>query len=224
MIRLAIDTSTMTQSIAVERDGQCLATRDTRRGVGHAETLLTNVEHTLGELDLRITDVDELICGLGPGSFTGVRIGLSFALGIAAAQNIPLFGVDSMRAFLAYLPAQTPVAVALDARKSEVYGVIYANDTARSERLKASTYAPQTFFEHVQTLVDQEVVLVGNGPDAFEGAWDAYKQHIQRINALTTPPAQGLLYAHQKGWSQAHQDQVLEPRYIRPSDAQIQRT
>lgn len=223
MIRLAIDTSTMTQSIAVERDGECVATRSTKRRIGHSETLLTNVQHTLKELDCTIGDVDEIICGLGPGSFTGVRIGLSFALGVAAAQNVPLYGVDSMRAFLAFLPAHTPVAVALDARKSEVYGVIYANDATRSEQHPASTYAPEAFFAHVRSLKDQGVVLLGDGPDAFEGAWQTHAAHIERIPALQTPNAQGLLYAHQQGWSRAHHDQALEPRYIRPSDAEIQR-
>src|SRR5690625_7220189 len=74
MIRLAIDTSTMTQSIAVERDGELLEARTTRLRIGHSETLLPSIEATLQQLELTIDDVDEIVCGLGPGSFTGVRI------------------------------------------------------------------------------------------------------------------------------------------------------
>src|SRR5699024_4766297 len=142
MIRLAIDTSTMTQSIALEVAGQVVVARDMHLRIGHSETLLLSVQQTLQSAELQISDVDEIVCGLGPGSFTGVRIGVSFALGVARARDIPVFGVDSMRAFLAYCPSSLPVAVALDARKSEVYGAIYDTTDARAEILTASTYAP----------------------------------------------------------------------------------
>lgn len=220
MIRLAIDTSTMTQSIALEVAGQVVVARDMHLRIGHSETLLLSVQQTLQSAELQISDVDEIVCGLGPGSFTGVRIGVSFALGVARARDIPVFGVDSMRAFLAYCPSSLPVAVALDARKSEVYGAIYDTTDARAEILTASTYAPAEFFAHVRHHTQQGVVCVGNGAAAFPDAWDEHRAHIQAIDALRTPPATGLLAAHARGWSLAHHQRALEPRYIRPSDAQ----
>jgi len=223
MIRLAIDTSTMTQSIAVERDGELLAARTTRLRIGHSETLLPSIEATLQQLELTIDDVDEIVCGLGPGSFTGVRIGLAFGLGVAAGKSIPLFGVDSMRAFLAYLPTRVPVAVALDARKSEVYGVIYDATEDRHESLPASTYAPEDFFHEVASRKDQGIVCVGDGALTFASAFESYASAIEHIDTLRIPQAEGLLWAHKRGWSIAHTEQALEPRYIRPSDAEKNR-
>lgn len=224
MIRLAIDTSTMTQSIAVEKDDELLALRNTRLRIGHSETLLTSVERILQDLDLHIDAVDEIICGLGPGSFTGVRIGLSFGLGVAAAKEIPLFGVNSMRAFLAYVPETLQVAVALDARKSEVYGAIYTANAERRSTLAPSTYPPEEFFKKVDERREQGIVCVGDGAHTFASAFESYHDRIEQIGALRTPPADGLLAAHKRGWSLAHATQALEPRYIRPSDAEKSRT
>lgn len=219
MIRLAVETSTMTQSVAVEVDGIVVATRRCERPRGHSETLLNTVEGVLADAGYTIDDVNEVICGLGPGSFTGVRIGLSFALGVSAAKGIPLFGVDSMRAFLMFIPTSLPVAVALDARRSEVYGVIYGAHSDRIEEYKAATYPPEVFFAEVARRKDAGIVCVGNGPDAFSEAWAVHATQNQRIHGLNAPLAEGLIYAHKQGWTHAHSDQMLEPRYIRPSDA-----
>lgn len=219
MIRLAVETSTMTQSVAVEVDGLLVATRRCERAKGHSETLLRTVEGVLEDAGHTIDDVSEIVCGLGPGSFTGVRIGLSFALGVAAAKGIPLFGVDSMRAFLMFIPPRVPVAVALDARRSEVYGVIYDTQEDRREAYPAATYPPDVFFAEVARRKEAGTVCVGNGPEAFSDAWAAHADGSQRIEGLSAPLAEGLLYAHRQGWSHAHAEHMLEPRYIRPSDA-----
>lgn len=221
MIRLAIDTSTMTQSIALEVEGKVVSAREMRLRIGHSETLLRNVQETLASAEVQRSDIDEIVCGLGPGSFTGVRIGLSFALGVARARQIPIYGVDSMRAFLAYCPPALHVAVALDARKSEVYGVIYDATPDRKELLPASTYTPDEFFSRLREFPKHEAICVGNGAAAFPDAWNEHSAHIQAVDALRTPPATGLLSAHARGWSTAHHQQPLEPRYIRPSDAQM---
>lgn len=220
MIRLAVETSTMTQSVAVEVDGVLVATRRCERAQGHSETLLRTVEGVLEDTGHTIDDVNEVICGLGPGSFTGVRIGLSFAMGVAAAKGIPLFGVDSMRAFLKFIPTSIPVAVALDARRSEVYGVIYDAQVDRPEAYKAATYPPDVFFAEVSRRKAAGTVCVGNGPSAFSKAWAAHGTNSLRIEGLDAPLAEGLLYAHKQGWSRSHDEHMLEPRYIRPSDAQ----
>lgn len=219
MIRLAVDTSTKTQSVAVEVDDVLVSTRRCLRARGHSETLLSTAQGALSDAGYTVDDVHEIVCGLGPGSFTGVRIGLSFALGVAAAKDIPVFGVDSLRAFLMFIPTRVLVAVALDARRSEVYGVMYDAQQTRNEEYKAATYPPDVFFAEISRHKEAGVVCVGDGPDAFPDAWALYADGIQHLDGLRAPLAEGLLYAHRQGWSRAHADQPLEPRYIRPSDA-----
>lgn len=220
MIRLAIETSTMTQSVAVQIDGQIVAERLCRRQAGHSSSLLSTVEGALQDVGTTIQNIDAIICGLGPGSFTGVRVGLSFAQGVAAGLGVPVYGVDSFQAFLPYLPPNVPIAVALDARKAEVYGVIYGSDRPASEALEANTFAPSDFFERVASHADPRILLVGDGPDAFPDLWAPYQERITRISQLCVPLAAGLFDALDHGQSRSASSGPLEPRYIRPSDAE----
>lgn len=220
MIRLAVETSTMTQSVAVEVQGLVVSERIVRRRAGHSSSLLATVESALSDVDLTINDVQEIICGLGPGSFTGIRVGLAFALGVSAGLNIPIYGVNSMRAFLSALPSSMPIAVALDARKQEVYGAVFSATSARDEHIKASTFEPQAFFDRIEEEFGSKVLLVGDGPRAFTDAWQTRERKAEWLSALSTPKAAGLLQAHRQGHSQSHRDAPLEPRYIRPSDAE----
>lgn len=223
MIRLAIETSTMTQSVAVAVEGQIVSERLSRRKAGHSSSLLASVEGALEDVGLSIHDVQALVCGLGPGSFTGVRVGLSFALGVAAGLGIPVYGVDSFRAFLPYIAAGTPVAVALDARKAEVYGVIYDNGRRTNTLLAPGTFAPEDFFQEAAKHAAEGLVVVGNGPDAFPEAWAPFGERLTRIARLDVPLAAGLFDAHDAGFSVSSQQETLEPRYIRPSDAEKSR-
>lgn len=218
MIRLGLETSTMIQSIAVEVDHQLVASRAIRQQVGHAESLLSSVQGTLDDAGCTLQQIQEVVCGLGPGSFTGIRIGLAFAMGMARSRHIPLFGVHTLRAMTSALPTTTAVAVALDARKSEVYGAIYAATPEREELVTPATWKPSEFFDAVAHHTSDPIVLTGNGPLAFPDQWEPYRDRIQYPQALHTPNAWGLLIAHRQGHGIAAMHNVLEPLYIRPSD------
>lgn len=224
MIRLAVETSTMTQSVAVEVDGQVVATRAARRRAGHSASLLLSVEQALADVGREVRDIEEIVCGLGPGSFTGVRVGLSFALGVGAGIGAPVFGVESPRAFLGALPSSIPVAVALDARKQEVYGVVYAGSAERPPLVEANTFAPADFFAELDRLALPGLMLVGDGPRAFPEAWAEAPRGVDYLHRLDVPQAAGLFEAHARGWSYANDARALEPRYIRPSDAQLSKS
>lgn len=214
----------MTQSVAVEVDGQVVATRSARRRAGHSASLLLSVEQALADLGREVRDVEEIVCGLGPGSFTGVRVGLSFALGVGAGIGAPVFGVESPRAFLGALPSNIPVAVAMDARKQEIYGVVYAGTADRPPLVEADTFAPAEFFAEIERLALPGLVLVGDGPRAFPDAWIAAPRTTPYLHRLDVPQAAGLFEAHARGCSYANDTRALEPRYIRPSDAQLSKS
>lgn len=120
---LALDTATEACSAAVWVDGVVHAHREVV-GRDHTQRLIPVVAQVLAAAGLRYGDLDGLVCGVGPGSFAGVRIGVSFAKGVALARGLSVLGVTSLEllatAALA-APGADPVLVAIDARMGEVY-------------------------------------------------------------------------------------------------------
>jgi tRNA threonylcarbamoyladenosine biosynthesis protein TsaB len=113
MLILAFDTATEVATSALVDDGEVLGER-----VSRAVTLLEDVDALLRQAGARTGDLDALAVGIGPGSFTGVRIGLATARGLALVLEIPVAGVSTLAALAAGAPGATPV---IDARRREVF-------------------------------------------------------------------------------------------------------
>jgi tRNA threonylcarbamoyladenosine biosynthesis protein TsaB len=110
---LAFDTATDRATSALVSDGEVLGER-----VSRAATLLEDVDALLRQAGARATDVEALAVGTGPGSFTGTRIGLAAARGLALALGLPVAGVSTLDALAAGAPGATPV---IDARRREIF-------------------------------------------------------------------------------------------------------
>jgi tRNA threonylcarbamoyladenosine biosynthesis protein TsaB len=113
MLILAFDTATEIATSALVDDGEVLGER-----VSRAVTLLEDVDALLRQAGARTGDLDALAVGIGPGSFTGLRIGLATARGLALGLEIPVAGVSTLAALAAGTPGGTPV---IDARRREVF-------------------------------------------------------------------------------------------------------
>jgi tRNA threonylcarbamoyladenosine biosynthesis protein TsaB len=116
MLTLAFDTATEVATSALVDDGEVLGER-----VSRAATLLEDVDALLRQGGAHPRDLDALAIGIGPGSFTGVRIGLATARGLALALDLPGAGVSTLAALAAGAPGALPV---VDARRSEVFTLI----------------------------------------------------------------------------------------------------
>jgi tRNA threonylcarbamoyladenosine biosynthesis protein TsaB len=116
MLMLAFDTATEVATSALVDDGEVLAERSSR-----ARTLLEDVDALLRQGGANARDLDALAVGIGPGSFTGVRIGLATARGLALALDLPGAGVSTLAALAAGAPEAIPV---VDARRREVFALI----------------------------------------------------------------------------------------------------
>jgi tRNA threonylcarbamoyladenosine biosynthesis protein TsaB len=134
---LAIEISTMLGGIAIVDDLQGLIA-EMRLNVKttHSERLMTGVEHVLKQSGLTISDIDAFAVAIGPGSFTGLRIGLSTVKGFSYATGKPIVSVPTLEALAWNFPyCRYPVCTMLDARKKEVYAALFSWEDSDFRRL-----------------------------------------------------------------------------------------
>ena len=129
---LAFDTATSACSVAIWRDGQILAFQKEIRKRGHAERLFPMIEQVLADAGCAYDDFDLLAVTVGPGAFTGIRIGLAAARSLALASGLPLLGVGSFEAVAHSIDKKERgdryVFVALETKRADVYGQMFAGD------------------------------------------------------------------------------------------------
>jgi tRNA threonylcarbamoyladenosine biosynthesis protein TsaB len=127
---LGIETSTRRGSVALLDDAGEVFSLEHEKQNAHAETLLPLVERVLAETGSTRSSLDRLAVGVGPGSFTGLRVGIALAQGMALGLDRPLVGIGSLQAIARGAPAGDPRVrvVALDARRDELFVAAYAPD------------------------------------------------------------------------------------------------
>lgn len=124
---LAIDTSAKSVSCALVRDGSVLASYFANNGLTHSQTLLPMVEHLLQTAGISLQQIDALAVNTGPGSFTGVRIGVSAVKGLAFTHNLPCISVSTLESMAEMVSPVPNVVVCgvMDARCQQVYTAIF---------------------------------------------------------------------------------------------------
>ena len=150
MLLLALDASTPATTVALVADGIVLCEQthvDARR---HAEVLTSSVADILREADKALSDVHAVAVGVGPGAFTGLRVGIASAQAIGDAQGIPVHGVLTLDALAYAAEVDGPFAVVIDARRKELFWASYESPTTRTTEPAAAT--PQAIAEHIGAL------------------------------------------------------------------------
>lgn len=125
MLILAMDTSTKTSSLAIGKGDKILGSLDFYEDLSHSERLIPMVNSLLAGLGLVIEDVDCFAVGLGPGSFTGLRIGVGTIKAFAHVSGKPIIGVESLKAMALQAGDRGLFAPVLDARRNRVYSAVY---------------------------------------------------------------------------------------------------
>ena len=167
MILLALDTALGACSAAVLRDGELLAAQSDPMERGHQERLAPLVGAVMAEAGAAFPALDRLAVTVGPGSFTGVRIGLAFAKGLALALDLPCVGVGSLEA-LAASAGPGFVAAAIDARRERVYLQVFADGVpAMAPDLLD---IPEAVARLAELYPGGEASLVGSGAALIAGA------------------------------------------------------
>jgi len=225
---LAMDTSTFVGTVGVVQDGELLAEWSASVRASHGETLLPHVARVMELAGIALADIDALAVGIGPGSFTGVRIGVATAKGLALALAKPLVGVSSLRTLARGLLAGAGLRVpVIDAYKGEVYAAAYGLDEAGAlvERMAPFHAPPQQAAERLMQEARAEPLwLAGNGLARYPAFCAALGAHARRAPGLCDVPRaaclahEALLSLEQNGPSDLAR---LEPLYLRPSDAKL---
>lgn len=224
-IILAIETAGNCGGAALVSESRCVAEFSLTTKGSHSTRLLPGIEWLLAQAELGWDDLAAIAVNQGPGSFTGLRIGLATAKGLAMATERPLIGVSSLDGLACQFPfSALPVRPVVDARKGEIYTALY--NYTPDGRVKATTHALLASPEDLAQLVRQPTLLVGDGLAA----------HGPRIRellgelALFAPP--NLCFARPAAIGHAalplfRQGIFLDPAsatpiYIRASDAELQ--
>ena len=164
MIVLAVDTTTPSGSVALLRDGELRGEYNLESATTHSARLLRSVDLLLGADGLDIRAVDAYAVAAGPGSFTGIRIGLSAVKSLAFASGKPVAPVSTLEA-LALKIAVSPVRLAcpvLDAKKGEVYAALFEVRAGRlTEVIPQGAYSPEDFFARLPA--HRVTAFMGNG-------------------------------------------------------------
>jgi tRNA threonylcarbamoyladenosine biosynthesis protein TsaB len=218
---LAMDTSgPVARAALVARDGQVLAAGE-RRGPRHSATLLPLCHDLLSAHSLKVAQLAAVFCARGPGSFTGLRVGLAVAKGLALAHDLPLLTVSSLAALARDLApgAAALLAPCIDAGKGEVYGQLHRPDgTALTEELRL---LPAAYAERIGAeAAGAPVIVAGTGvdrhPDVFTQALGAGAVRVD-FAGPTAASVAGLALPRLERGERDDLDSVI-PSYGRPPD------
>lgn len=203
-LTLGIDTTAQWCSAALVDDAKILSFRAQKIGRGHAELLADMVQDVLTDSGVKPTDIDKISVCIGPGSFTGLRVGLSFAKGFALPHNIPIVGLSALEVWAAMADPeqnQTLCSVA-DVKRGQILSQIYKNGQA--------VHAPK--LSEVNALTKHPKTIVGGGAKLL----GAQTISNQAASAYICPAI--LAWLGMRATPETH---LAEPLYHRPPDAKL---
>lgn len=220
MLIMAFESSAKAASVALVRDGRLVSQYSQCSGLTHSRTLLPMAEDMLKNAELSLKDVDMYAVAHGPGSFTGIRIGVSTVKGLAWASNKPCVGVSTLEAMAWHgLSAGGYICPVMDARRNQVYNALFKIEEGRPIRLTDDRPIGLAELSAELREMGAPVLLVGDGAEISARWFD--KEGI----AYTVAP-ENLVWQSAWGVAMAAQDKTpgscdeLLPVYLRLSQAE----
>lgn len=227
MLVLSFDSSAVAASAALVRDGVILAESYINCGLTHSQTLLPLAENSLRCAAVSIDDVDAFAVANGPGSFTGIRIGVSCVKGMAFATGKRVYGVSALEA-MAWQCAdeENLICPVMDARRDQFYTALFSYDKAGVHRITKDSALSKEELEEILKKTDKSVFLIGDGADK------AYSLLGNSCRVKKTPEfmkyqrASGVAFAAENMYNKGDtgiDGSLLRPSYLRPSQAERER-
>jgi len=227
LLILAFETSAKAASVALTENGKLLGESYQNTGLTHSQTLMVMAEDLLKQCGKTVADITAVAVAEGPGSFTGVRIGVAAAKGFAWGRELPCHGISTLEAMAVSLGAfEGHICACMDARRNQVYNALFLVDGGTVERVtedRAIALADlKTELEHI----DGPIFLVGDGANL------TYKTLSGEIPNLILPPEHrlhqravgvALLAEKQQAAGNSGDANALSPNYLRLSQAERER-
>ncbi|MFJ8065060.1 tRNA (adenosine(37)-N6)-threonylcarbamoyltransferase complex dimerization subunit type 1 TsaB [Psychrobacillus sp. NPDC096426] len=216
MIWLGIDTSHTPLAVAVVKDGQVLAEYKSSLKITHSIGAMPAIEELLKKANIKPNEIDAIAVAQGPGSYTGVRIGVTIGKTLAWTLNLPIVSVSSLQVLAENAPYFPGIVCAImDARRGNVFAGIYTNGEVVKE-------AHMSLLELLNTVDEmrQPVLFVGMDVDIH---WEQIKEvlgdKVQRVNAAFSLPSAAVLIelAKKQQPTEAH---TTVPEYLRITEAE----
>lgn len=192
---LAIESSAKTASVGVVEDGKLLAELSQNNGLTHSKTILPMTDALMRSLGMQISDVDAIAVSNGPGSFTGLRIGVAAAKGLALAADKPCIGVSTLEA-TAYHAHDGFVCVVMDARAGQVYNACFRMEHGVLTRVTEDAALPLNALEDI-LAAEERVLLLGDGAHLCYDMFSAHPGLVLPDAAHRFPRAFGVAMAAQ---------------------------
>ena len=224
---LAFETSAKAASVALLENGKLLGEAYQNTGLTHSQSLMVMAEDMLKACNLKASDVEAVAVAAGPGSFTGVRIGVAAAKGFAWGAQLPCYGVSTLEAMARNLGVyQGYVVPAMDARRNQVYTAIFHAEKGTMTRVEEDMAISLAELGEKIKIFAEPVFLVG------DGAVLCYNTLLEEVSGLVLPPEHRM---HQRAAGVALAAQALAdagdpgngaeltPNYLRLSQAERER-
>ena len=215
---LNIETATQVCSVALSRDGKELVSREDHSGQSHARLLTTFISDCLQESGYQLHDLDALAVSKGPGSFTGLRIGVASVKGICYALDKPLIAVNTLQSMTSNflmkesLPSGTWLCPMIDARRMEVYTAFFNQETGFERPTSAEVIEPGIFGE---ILDKHPVVFFGDGMPKIRHIFENHPNAT--FNSAILPSASGMIRFSEDSYKNGLFEDVayFEPFYLK---------
>ena len=220
---LAVDTTTFAGSVALLRKTKLLGEFNIDSHATYSERLLPAVDFILKAHNLKIKDMDGFALAVGPGSFTGIRIGLSTVKSFSYASGKPVAAVSTLKALAWKLrfPSSRLLCPILDAKKGEIFASLYeSKESQLQEIIPQGAYSPDHFFSLLPA--HRIIFFIGNGTDAYREKIFKYFKDKARFSRQSPFIANeiGLLGYELLRKKRGVSAQQLEPLYFRKSQAE----
>ena len=209
---LNIETATKNCSISIAKDGETIVCNEiAEEGYSHAERLHVFIEESIATAGISFKDLVAIAVSQGPGSYTGLRIGVSAAKGLCFALGIPLIAVDTLQSLAAQATIENSLIVPmLDARRMEVYSAVFSNDLESKRNILAEVITEDSFQEYNENLY-----FVGDCADKCKEVLT--KSNFVFLEAIKYPSANQMsALSYQKYLKQDFVDVAyFEPYYLK---------
>ncbi len=223
---LTIDTTTKVTALALAEDGKLIAEGFLHTSKTHSERLIPVLDQVLKASAWSLQDLDFIGVARGPGSFTGIRIGIATAQGLAQVLKIPLVGVLSLDSLAwAGHSRSEIVAPVLDARKNEWYSALYQWSEEKEQPVcirEPFAVAPETWLKELASM-NHSFIFVGDGIPRYEGMIKEYLGDwgITYPDYLALPRGGYSVRTVWQEWLKNQGKGSVEPYYIRLSEAEV---